>query len=51
VRHELCCTCPALVAHLDDDLPKEDTMGKYFLAWLLGVPAGLLVLVYVFTHL
>jgi len=26
-------------------------MGKYFLAWLLGVPAGLLVLVYVFTHL
>ena len=26
-------------------------MGKYFLAWLLGVPAGLLVLIYVFTHL
>jgi len=26
-------------------------MGKYFIAWLLGVPAGLLVLVYVFTHL
>jgi len=25
-------------------------MGKYFLAWLLGVPAGLLVLIYVFTH-
>jgi len=29
---------------------KEDVMGKYFLAWLLGVPAGLLVLIYVFTH-
>jgi hypothetical protein len=27
------------------------TMFKYVLAWLLGVPAGLLVLVYVFTHL
>jgi len=26
-------------------------MGKYFLAWLLGVPAGLLALIYVFTHL
>src|SRR5262249_7884257 len=30
---------------------KESDMGKYFLAWLLGVPAGLLVLIYVFTHL
>jgi len=38
-------------AHLDDDAKKEDTMGKYFLAWLLGVPAGLLVLIYVFMHL
>jgi len=26
-------------------------MGKYFIAWLLGVPAGLLLLIYVFTHL
>jgi len=26
-------------------------MGKYFIGWLLGVPAGLLVLIYVFTHL
>jgi hypothetical protein len=26
-------------------------MGKYFIAWLLGVPAGLLLLVYVFTRL
>jgi len=25
-------------------------MGKYLVAWLLGVPAGLLVLVYLFTH-
>jgi len=29
----------------------EGKMGKYFIAWLLGVPAGLLVLVYLFTHL
>jgi hypothetical protein len=26
-------------------------MGKYVIAWLLGVPAGLLILIYVFTHL
>jgi len=25
-------------------------MGKYFLAWLLGVPAGLLVLAYFAAH-
>jgi hypothetical protein len=29
----------------------ETKMGKYFIAWLLGVPAGLLVLVYLFMHL
>jgi len=29
---------------------KEKTMGKYLLAWLLGVPGALLVLVYLFTH-
>ena len=26
-------------------------MGKYLIAWLLGVPAGLLLLIYVVTHL
>jgi len=26
-------------------------MRKYVIAWLLGVPAGVLVLVYLFTHL
>jgi hypothetical protein len=25
-------------------------MGKYFLAWLLGVPIGVLVLIYLFMH-
>jgi len=25
-------------------------MGKYFIAWLLGVPAGVLVLIYVVMH-
>lgn len=29
---------------------EERDMGKYFIAWLLGVPAGLLILIYVFTH-
>jgi len=26
-------------------------MIKYFVAWLLGVPAGILILIYLFTHL
>jgi len=25
-------------------------MGKYFLAWLLGVPASILVIVYLIMH-
>jgi hypothetical protein len=30
---------------------EERGMGKYFIAWLLGVPAGLLILIYLFAHL
>ncbi|CAI8694006.1 hypothetical protein EMIT0111MI5_11381 [Burkholderia sp. IT-111MI5] len=26
-------------------------MGKYLIAWLLGVPVGLLVLFYLITHI
>jgi len=29
----------------------EIAMGKYVLAWLLGVPVGLLMLIYVLAHL
>jgi hypothetical protein len=29
---------------------KEHIMGKYFLAWLMGVPAVVLVLIYLFFH-
>ncbi|MEN3294066.1 MAG: hypothetical protein V7642_3319 [Burkholderiales bacterium] len=29
---------------------KEYIMGKYFIAWLLGVPAIVLVLFYLFFH-
>ncbi|MDN4055594.1 hypothetical protein QPK32_21215 [Massilia sp. YIM B02763] len=29
---------------------KERIMGKYFIAWLLGVPAFVLVLFYLFFH-
>lgn len=29
---------------------KEKIMGKYFIAWLLGVPAVVLVLLYFFFH-
>jgi len=31
-------------------LLREDPMGKYVLAWLLGVPAIVLVVVYLFFH-
>jgi hypothetical protein len=29
---------------------KEHIMGKYFLAWIMGVPAIVLVLLYFFFH-
>jgi len=32
------------------NLFKESVMGKYFLGWLLGVPAVVLVGIYVVTH-
>ena len=35
----------AIVLH---PLPKEHQMGKYFIAWLLGVPGIVLVLLYFF---
>ena len=30
--------------------PKEDDVGKYLLAWVLGVPAIVLVVIYFFMH-
>jgi hypothetical protein len=30
---------------------KESIMGKYFLAWLIGVPIGVLVIVWLIFHL
>jgi hypothetical protein len=30
---------------------REIEMGKYVFAWLLGVPAGLLALIYLLAHL
>ncbi|MBO9664696.1 hypothetical protein [Dokdonella sp.] len=32
------------------DTHGERTMRKYVLAWLLGIPAGLLVLIYLFSR-
>jgi len=29
---------------------RRNLMGKYFFAWLLGVPVGVLVLIYLFMH-
>jgi hypothetical protein len=31
-------------------ISRRTLMGKYFLAWLLGVPAIVLVLIYLFLH-
>lgn len=36
--------------HSSTSNKKENIMGKYFLAWLCGVPAFLLVLIYLFVH-
>lgn len=43
---------PCRPVRFKSDLPtrKENIMGKYFLAWLCGVPAFVLVLVYLFVH-
>ena len=30
--------------------PAEDEMGKYFIGWILGVPAVVLVGIYLVTH-
>jgi hypothetical protein len=35
-----------LIAHYE----RSTIMGKYFLAWILGVPAIVLVLIYMFFH-
>jgi hypothetical protein len=40
----------ARVAYRCADIIERQTMGKYFLAWLLGVPALLLLVVYFFFN-
>lgn len=35
---------------VDAATPEEHDMGKYFIAWLLGVPAVVLVGVYLFAN-
>jgi len=34
---------------MENQIRRHD-MGKYFLAWILGVPAIVLVLLYIFFH-
>jgi hypothetical protein len=34
----------------EEGISRRTAMGKYFLAWLLGVPAIVLVLIYLFLH-
>jgi len=35
---------------LDGSHKEEDVMAKYGIAWLLGVPVGVLALIYAFSH-
>ena len=50
--------CPGVTGYASQGVPctlnryrlKEQLMGKYFLGWILGVPAIVLVLIYVFMH-
>lgn len=41
---------PRVVHEVHQPINKENDMGKYFIAWLLGVPGIVLVLVYLFMH-
>jgi hypothetical protein len=50
-RHGCCYRHYTIRIWRIDNQLMEDEMGKYFLAWILGVPASLLVLVYLFTHI
>jgi hypothetical protein len=51
VRSESNAQAPFDVKKHDVLSAKEVIMGKYFLAWLLGVPAGLLVIIYLIMHM
>lgn len=42
--------CRVLCTRFATPSNKETDMGKYFIAWLLGVPGIVLVLVYLFMH-
>lgn len=42
--------CSISLRQLEPANFKENVMGKYFLAWLLGVPGGILLLIFLFTH-
>jgi hypothetical protein len=43
-------TLPALGTMDTSRAERSTVMGKYFLAWILGVPALVLVLIYLFFH-
>lgn len=36
---------------LDKILVRRNIMGKYIIAWILGVPLSLLILIYLISHL
>ncbi|GBL45551.1 hypothetical protein SFMTTN_1361 [Sulfuriferula multivorans] len=38
------------MAGSNSQIIKETIMGKYFIAWILGVPAIVLVVIYFFMH-
>lgn len=48
-RHIAACAVHSYAGRIDR-FSMETVMGKYFLAWLLGVPGIVLVLIYLFMH-
>jgi len=44
------CAQGTMKAYTLHNFTRSTIMGKYFLAWILGVPAIVLVLIYMFFH-
>ena len=46
----MACTQGTMEPYSSHNIERRTIMGKYFLAWILGVPAIVLVLIYMFFH-
>jgi len=46
----MACAQGTMEPYSSHNIERSTIMGKYFLAWILGVPAIVLVLIYMFFH-